>query len=167
MSTSEILATLRDVQEPLPPEFSLPWLLMANVLVAMIIAGLLLHRWWRARRAWRTEALAAIHEASQWPPDKARTSLAVTLRRVMLHLEGPEINTLSGEAWLRRLDHRFDTDWFSSGGGRLFGDALYTPCSLTGAEVAALCERLSALVHALPLDPLPDRSLLPQAPSAS
>lgn len=36
-------------------------------------------------------------------------------------------DTLSGEAWLAHLDHRFHTRWFTTGHGRIFGDALYRP----------------------------------------
>ena len=152
MNSSEILAGLRDVQEPLPPEAFIPWLLLANLLIAVIILALLISRRWRTRRAWRRDALVAIDEASQLPPQEASTSIAITLRRVMLHLEGPQINGLSGDAWLQRLDDRFDTDWFMSKGRGTFGDGLYAPCKLSVPELKSLCDHLSKLVQSLPID---------------
>jgi len=149
MSTSELLATLKDIQEPLPPEATLPWLILANIGIALCILGLLVYRWWRARRAWRVEALANIKASRTLESHDAMSSMATTLRRVLLRSDGQQINSLSGKAWLERLDQRFDTKWFTEAEGVAFGQALYAPCQLSDSELNALRDQLTTFIQAL------------------
>jgi len=149
MSTSELLATLKDIQEPLPPEATLPWLILANIGIALCILGLLVYRWWRARRAWRVEALANIKASRTLESHDAMSSMATTLRRVLLRSDGQQINSLSGKAWLERLDQRFDTKWFTEAEGVAFGQALYAPCQLSDSQLNALRDQLTTFIQAL------------------
>jgi len=75
--------------------------------------------------------------------------MATTLRRVLLRSDGQQINSLSGNAWLERLNQRFDTRWFTEGEGVAFGQALYAPCQLSDSELNALRDKLTTLIRAL------------------
>jgi len=153
---SELLATLRDVGEPPPPEGVPPALVLANVVLLALVLGVAVWRRRRRRRAWLEAALARILHARGRPPEVARLELAQVLRRVMRHRQGPHVDALQGDAWLARLDATFGGDWFTRGEGRAFGDSLYAPSSATPADVDALGRTLARRLRSLPANDFDD-----------
>ena len=138
---SDLLAQLRDIQPPAPPEWWPPapgwWLLAGLALVLVAYSGLRLWRRWRCFRparlarslhrelarglAERTiSAEAWLHEANQ------------LLKRLAVHgLGHQEMSPAWNAEWLRYLDGRYGTPAFSRGVGRCLGAARFRP----GAEV--------------------------------
>lgn len=125
--------SLRDIHLPDPISWWPPaigwWLLLA--LAILIVVGLvwLIRRWRRVtpiKLALRElDALATDSTAS--PADQLRR-LSMLLRRVALSLyPRHEVAGLTGEDWLRWLDHTLSEPRFSQGAGRALIDAPYRP----------------------------------------
>ncbi len=147
--TAELLAQLRDVREPLPPEGVSLWLIGANAAVLIFIIILLWHRKHQRTNAWKKQVLEHLHKAHNKPPQEAIGIAAAGLRKLML-LRGYRVETLSGTPWLQQLDTAFATHWFSKGDGRLFGEALYQPDIASYKDTSKVINELEKLIATLP-----------------
>jgi len=147
--TATLLATLADVREPPTPDTGLPWLILLNV--ALAIAWLVLLLWQRHRRrnAWRREALATVHALRDDDSPDGPAALATLLRQVARHRLGDGVARLGGDDWLAALDRCFRTNWFSTGEGRAFGDALYRRGD-RGPDLRRLCDGVESELRRLP-----------------
>lgn len=146
---AELLAQLRDVREPLPPEGVSLWLIGANAAALCLIILLLWHRQHQRKYAWRKQVLEQLRQAHNKPPQESIGIAASALRKLMIY-RGYRVETLSGKPWLQQLDDAFDTHWFSSGNGRLFGDALYQPAIANHQNTDNIIKELETLIAALP-----------------
>lgn len=127
---SDPLAGLRDIHIPEPPPAG-PGdvLLLAITVCALLLAGLLLARFIR-RPAWKSEALQELDAAVDSDPRERLFRAASVLRRLALR-DAPHAAKLSGDAWLAHLDGLFATRFFTVGEGRVFGEGLYRPGSMS------------------------------------
>jgi len=119
------LARLHDIHLPAPAGADWIVLLLAAIVA---LAGFALIAWglWRRRR--RRPAVVRLVELQQLPPEARLTAYASLLRQAVLATSAdPAPGRLSGEPWLRHLDRRFATTFFSDGPGRVFGNDLYRP----------------------------------------
>ncbi|MEZ0214023.1 MAG: DUF4381 family protein, partial [Xanthobacteraceae bacterium] len=91
------------------------------------------------------EALSALRAAAHLPPAERACAHAVLLRRYAATLAGPQTVRERDAAWLARLDTLFATDFFTQGGGRLYGAALYRP--IDSQNIAALEADLGGLLR--------------------
>lgn len=150
MATPDLLDGLRPVRLPAPPPSSLIEMLVlgaaCGVLGALLLLGFitLLARW-RARQAPLREALLALKAAARLPPAERACAQARLLRRYVASVAGPTTWRERGATWLTRLDGLFSTDFFSRGGGRIFGEALYRP--LGDSELGEVDGMLSRLLR--------------------
>ncbi len=124
MTAAEALAALRDIH--VPPSGNSAALESLNLLPLMLLAALPILFWWmirRRRNAWRRQALrrldSIVKAARNGRITEAWQQLALVTRQLALHLD-PSTDTasLTGEAWLARLDHLFATRCFAQGSGR-------------------------------------------------
>ena len=146
---SDLLAQLRDVREPLPPEGVPLWLILANVAVIGLILTLLLYRRHNRRFGWRKRIIEELQQARLQPPEQAIFSAAQLLRRLLLY-RGSTVQTCSGNSWLQQLDKHFQTQWFTQGDGRVFGNSIYQPGVLSQAATMTLFDDIEALIRTLP-----------------
>ncbi len=152
---SDILARLADIHEPAAPEQGVPWLILLNLVLALVWILLLSWRRWRRREAWRREAIAIVDAMHGRSPDEALSALATLLRRVARRRLGERVARLDGEAWLAALDECFATDWFGRREGRAFGHDIYKPGTADAVDVDALRRHVRRLVRRLPSRPAP------------
>jgi len=148
-ATTTLLEQLRTVQQPPPPEGVPFWLIAANLLVLLLIVALLVYRRHHNTHNWRRQLLKELHLASRQPAHEALASAATLLRKLML-FRGYSVQSLSGEPWLIKLDSAFNTQWFSTGSGRVFGDALYQPGTAEKIHIDSLLSELKVLIKSLP-----------------
>lgn len=146
---NEALSALRGLH--LPPEtvgaddFALA--VLAGTAVALAFSAVFPNL--MARRRSRTSALGEL-AASRGRPDTERLVLqAALLRSVARSLRDESTARLLGEQWLAALDDIFETTFFTSGKGRVFGTDLYCPhppgiAEATDAALASLLRRLRA-----------------------
>jgi len=125
-----LLAQLRDIHEPLPPE-PLPtaiWWLTA--VLAVVLMGIVAFALRRAKLRRTTPTTTIAHHctlALNEPPEQARLRLARLLRQhVLLSHQEQDAIQASGEPWLHILDNCFNTTWFTEGEGQQFGSAMYS-----------------------------------------
>lgn len=147
--TTTLLAQLRDVQQPLPPEGVSLWLIAANISIAGLIVALL---WYQKRQSisgWRKQFIKDLRQAKQQPPTEAIGIAATQLRQLML-FHGHKIQNLSGDTWLQELDRQFNTLWFTQGDGQVFGDALYQRGAVEKQKITSVFKELETLVKSLP-----------------
>ena len=154
--TTALLASLADVREPPAPDTGLPWLILLNSALALAWIALLLWRRQRARNAWRREALATVRALRDDDSTDAPAALATLLRQVARHRLGDGVARLGGDDWLNALDEGFATDWFSAGGGRVFGDALYRRAD-RAPDRRLLCDGVEWQLRRLPAVARPAR----------
>ncbi len=147
--SAHLLAQLRDVREPLPPEAVSLWLIVANAAMLVFIILLLWHRARQRRNAWRKQCIACLKKAYDKPAQEAIGIAATALRQLMLY-RGHNIETLSGKPWLEQLDITFDTQWFTAGEGRVFGEALYQPDINHVSNVHHVLDGLVKRINVLP-----------------
>lgn len=146
---SELLALLRDVREPIPPEGVPLWLILANIALVGLILTLLLYRRHNRRFSWRKQFIAELRQAHRQPPEKAIFTAAQLLRRLLLY-RGTAVQTISGTSWLQQLDNHFQTQWFTQENGRVFGDSMYQPGVLSQAAIKSLLDDIEGLIRTLP-----------------
>ena len=150
--TTTLLEQLRDVQQPLPPEGVSLWLIEANIVIAGFILALLWYRRQKKKRGWRKQLIKDLRLARQKPPNEA-ISIAATLLRQLMLFRGHKIQTLSGDAWLQELDTQFETQWFTQGQGRAFGDALYQAGTTEKLNAPLVLKELEALIKSQSANP--------------
>ncbi len=143
---TELLASLRDIHEPAAPSPTWPWWLLAAILATGFITLL----WLRRKPAPATLATQQIEAARDEPIDTALVRLARLLRRhTATHGRGELGEQGSGSDWLITLDETFNTQFFSSGAGQIFGDDLYRS-EKSHIDLHSLCDQLQALFDANP-----------------
>lgn len=147
---SDLLSSLRDIVEPPPPATTSPWLVLATLGLTLLLIVALVRRLRQRRNAWRSEALGRVRTASGATPDQALLECARVLRQVMRYRDGSAADALHGEEWLGYLASEFGDEWFTTGEGRIFGEALYSPEATTGVDVERLCSALAARLKRLP-----------------
>lgn len=147
----DLLNSLRDIHAPPPPGPWPPapgwWLLAIAALAAAVTLGL----WLRRRRQRRRPIRAALAELHAWQaaagagvdPAGAAANLSALLRRAALvRYPRRQVAPLTGEDWLRFLDHTSGSEAFTRGPGRVLGDDRYAPSvELDVDRVAAIAER--------------------------
>ena len=162
MTQEELLLQLRDILPPPEPA----WWLIAPVYltIAALLLGLFIIAWlWRRRQ--RVDRLAMVARLelqairADYRQDQNVHLFAIKVSRwlkqvAMLAFPGNQLQSVTGEPWLRFLDQSLDmgqnTDQngnhdnrhFSCGCGRIFGAAIYqSSVDLDADQVFALCER--------------------------
>lgn len=148
-TTTALLEQLRDVQQPPPPEGVPLWLIAANVLALSLIVALLVYRRQYNANNWRKQLIKDLRMATQQPAHEALASAATILRQLML-FRGHSAQSISGEPWLHKLDTAFNTQWFTKGAGRAFGDALYQNNTTDNVPIESLFSELEVLIKTLP-----------------
>jgi len=145
---AELLASLRDIQEPVAPETANPAILIGALLCIVALLMLVVFRWLQRRNAWIYESISVIEQCRSHSPPDALARVAGMLRQIMRRYHGARINQLQGDEWLATLDAHFRTRWFSTGAGRVFGNDLYrSPGSTNHANPAStFYEELLALI---------------------
>lgn len=135
-----LLASVRDIHEPPAPEPSWPWLVAA---IAIGLA-LLFVLWKNKPRKADSIATQQINAARTESPTQALVRLARLLRSKAVGNNQRAISNTDGDAWLQTLDKRFNTVFFTTGPGRVFGDDLYQkPAS--EIDIDTLCDQLQQL----------------------
>jgi hypothetical protein len=111
--------------------------------VSAVAVGLAIHFAIRAlrryrRNAYRRDALAMLHHASD-DPSSLISKVAVLLKRTALSaFPREQVASLTGEAWLDFLDRTGATKSFSQGAGRVLGGGQYGVDPLNESERAEL-----------------------------
>ncbi|MEZ5560390.1 MAG: DUF4381 domain-containing protein [Pseudomonadales bacterium] len=150
---TDVLQQLRDIHLPADPSWWPPapgwWLLALLVLLALALLARRLRRALRARLPLRRarQLYAGIHaryragELSDVEYVHASNEL---LKRVFVHgLDRPGARRASGAEWLALLDRELGTSEFSTGPGRVLGDARFAPrVDVAAAELDDLIVRL-------------------------
>lgn len=157
MSREELLLQLRDILPPAEPAW---WLIAPGyIAIAVILAALSLVVWLLRRRQ-RVDRMAKLARAelqvirADYRQDRNVQLVAIKISRwlkqvAMLAFPASQLQSVSGEAWLRFLDQSLDmgqneeqdNNRFSRGCGRVFGAAVYQPgVDLDAEQVFALCE---------------------------
>jgi len=155
MSREELLLQLRDILPPAEPAW---WLIAPGYfIVAAILAGLSVIVWLSLRRQ-RVDRLANVARAelqairADYRQDGNVQRVAIKVSRwlkqvAMLAFPASQLQSVSGEAWLRFLDWSLergqdqDNNLFSQGCGRVFGAEVYqSRVELDADQVFALCE---------------------------
>ena len=139
------LSQLRDIHLPEPVSWWPPapgwWLLLALTFIAVCLAYVIYAR--HRRNHWRGNALAELTRLRDAAPEKMLGELSVLMRRVAIsRFPRQEVAALTGEDWLRFLDHTLgDGMAFQSGIGRVMLSGPYANDALVDtAALLALCE---------------------------
>lgn len=129
MTPDEILRDLRDIHLPEQTDVATT----AGLILwpaATVVAATLIAVWfaWRRRTAWRREITSHLDRieriAREGRAFSGWTELAVLLRRIAIRVgDRREIASLTGDAWLEKLDQLFGSTIFVNGPGR--GLAIY------------------------------------------
>lgn len=126
--TTALLAQLKGIQLPEAPVSPSLWplyLCLAVCAAALVVFAI---RHYKRKRTWHRPALKKLKEIQRGSTAESLQQTAVLLKRIALTEGNREaIQHLNGERWLQYLDRFFNTDYFSSGNGRIFGNALYQP----------------------------------------
>ena len=121
-----LLETMHPMREPPAPEAITPYLILVSL--GCIAALALLFAAWRVRHrgaALRAAAEASLAASRRLAPLDRLAAQANLLRRLVRGLGGDEAARAQGGAWLERLDHVFETSFFTQGAGAAYGEALY------------------------------------------
>lgn len=122
------------------------WLALGAGLALAAVAALAAPRALLRQGALRREALAELRQTAELAPAEALRAQALLLRRIARTVGGEATMQLAGAVWLGELDRIFATVFFTAGGGRCFGEALYAPQPPDGHavqdELARLIRRL-------------------------
>jgi len=158
MTREELLLQLRDILPPPEPA----WWLVAPVYltIAALLPGLFIIAWlsWRRQRADRLAMAARLELQAIRAGYRQHQNVHLFANKVsrwlkqvaMLAFPGNQLQSVTGEPWLRFLDQSLnigqntdhDTSHFSRGCGRIFGAAVYqSSVDLDADQVFALCER--------------------------
>ena len=137
MTREELLLQLRDIQPPTEPAWWLlspAALLLAGLLVLLLLLGWMLLRRKRLERLANhlpklaAEELQTIQAEYLRDHDTERLAIRISqwLKQVaLLAFPHNSLQSVSGEAWLRFLDHSMDSSPFSEGCGRFFAAQIY------------------------------------------
>ena len=135
-----LLASLRDIHEPAAPAPGWPWLI-TSILVGFVLLALL---WKNRPRKATSIATQQIQAARTEQPSKALVRLARLLRANAASNALSSAAQVHGDSWLQALDAQFNTSFFTTDIGRVFGDNLYQKHT-SDIDIATLCDRLQLL----------------------
>ena len=125
-----LVSRLHGMRLPEPPAPDYAGLALA-ILTVLVVTGILAAGvvWFRQRLpASHHEALALLERAATIvQPAERLTQYATILRRLVLIRSDPKAAASHGVEWLTLLDFHFKTEFFRTGAGHAFGDALYMP----------------------------------------
>ena len=127
--TATLLAQLKDIHLPAAPDAPNLWPVYLSLAVCAAALLVFMLRLLKKRQTWTTEALASLNSIKH--QEYALQKTAVLLKRIALTVEehnkaqGRSFKRLHGDEWLTYLDGFYNTDFFSHGAGRVFGNALY------------------------------------------
>lgn len=126
LDATELLSQLKGIQLPEAPvaaDLKLLYLCLVICAIALIV---LAKSRFKSRQTWHKAALSKLKDLQSLPDQDSLHQTAILLKRITIS-EGDRIAAqhLTGELWLKYLDKFFSTDFFSAGGGRVFGSALY------------------------------------------
>ncbi len=141
--TTALLAQLKDIHLPVAPVSPALWPVYLSLAVCAVALLVFAYRHFKSKRTWHSAALENLKAIQQHSSADSLQQTAVLLKRIAL-TEGNRqtIQHLSGDRWLRYLDHLFGTDFFSAGNGRIFGNALYQPQASADQNLFADLRRL-------------------------
>ena len=152
MTADELLLALKDIQEPLQPD----WWQVAPVwwaLLLLVTCFGLFFLWLSKRR--QTNHLVKLvrrelEEIIEQNRDKQLLArkLSVWLKQVaLLAFPGRQLESVTGRPWLEFLDQCVDDRRFSDGPGKIFGHAIYSQeVDLDSSEIELLCKQWLAAV---------------------
>lgn len=144
--TATLLAQLKDIHLPAAPDAPNLWPVYLSLAVCAAALFVFATRLLKKRRTWTAEALASLNSIKQ--QQHALQKAAVLLKRIALtvadnnHQSVHSIKQLHGDEWLAYLDTFYNTDFFSRGAGRIFGDALYEKESRADEQLFHQLEQL-------------------------
>ncbi len=155
MTREQLLLELKDIQAPVEPGWWLPAPGHLGIAGIVLISIVLLWQLARRRRVGRMLTLASaelerIKSAHADNPNPLQLAQALSLwqKKVSL-LAFPEhgLEGKTGAAWLSFLDQCIGDTRYSSGDGRVFGDAIYRrEADIDSGRLLILCEQwLSAV----------------------
>lgn len=131
---TELLAMVRDIHLPAEPVAPPVWpIALAVMVIALALLTLLAAR---RRVSWASAARSELTKIQHRNDGKALAQTASLLRRIVLtenntaeshtvETHMADVQRLSGQNWLKHLDHFFNTRYFTEGDGKVFGTALY------------------------------------------
>jgi len=131
---ADLLKQLQDIELP---ERSGPWLAPGWMLLLLVLVGSLIFLYWCWKRYqhyrrtnWRPEAREIINtlrtDIENRRYDRVLSECSRLVRRVALARDSrEEVASLTGKAWLLKLDALSDSTEFTKGAGRLLGSAQY------------------------------------------
>jgi hypothetical protein len=140
MNEADPLAGLRDIHAPLPPDGLSAWPIVAGAAAAVLLVALAAWLLLRRRQRWAGDLARMLEPLTDLAPDKALTHAALLLSRAAALKLGAAATKLQGREWLGALDGLFQTSFFSSGKGQVFGDALYEKPLLSADAEPVLAE---------------------------
>ncbi len=155
MTVEELLLELKDIQPPPEPAW---WLIAPAQLIAIFlflgVAGCI---WliYRHRKANRLASLAgqelqriSISYARGKDSSWLAIELSKWLKRVsILAFPARQLESLSGEGWLKFLDESLGNNSFSDGTGKVFGSMIYSnQIYLDADQLVQLCEQWLAAI---------------------
>lgn len=156
MTREELLLQLRDIQPPPEPAWWLippVYLTIAAFLIGLFVIAWLLRRQQQADRLAQVARLELQAIKADYRRDQNDNQLAIKVSRwlkqvAVLAFPGSQLQSVTGEPWLRFLDqshnmgqNQSNSD-FSRGCGRIFGAAVYqSSVDLDADQIFVLCER--------------------------
>lgn len=146
-SSADILEQVRGIHlPPAPPEPPLWPLAIATI---VIVCGVLLCLIDRLRiKKWHHEALAELGKIQHLQEDKKLVELSRLLRRIVLTGNNSvAARSLTGRAWLDQLDVFFNTRYFSTEDGRVFGADLYRRSQYTDETTNHIIKKIRQLIR--------------------
>jgi len=136
---------LRDIHLPVGPGWWPPapgWWLLAVLLLVLLVWGIRIAlRQYRLHRQ-RQHLFAMLDALTQQPDDvtpEAITKLSSLLRRLaLMRFPRQQVAALTGNEWLRFLDHSGGDGRFSHGPGQVLATGPYQPTLPADVDLAAL-----------------------------
>ena len=143
MDHDNLAGKLRDIHPPLSDSLT--------VLTAMTLLGgfcgiavaVLIRLGHSKKKCIYVQSLEKLIQSRQHPAKERIAIQAGILREIAISLD-PEAGFLRGEEWLSRLDSLLQTNFFTRGPGRVFGEELYRP--VTAVTANALDQELSLIL---------------------
>lgn len=149
MDSTELLAQLRDIRLPAAPPEPAVWPIVLSTVP--VIVALVFFSWRHLKQpdSWATQARRELTYIQNSHNDNARLQIATLLKRIVVaHDKRPSTHQLTGEPWLGYLNSFFNTNYFSSDEGHLFGDALYQPAqTLAQKDLVKIIQTLRKLIR--------------------
>ena len=142
-----LLAQLRDIHEPIAPS-GLPvslWWLTLLLAATLLLCAFFIRRSTSNKKYSTTWLQHQVELASQETADQARLRMARLLRQHTIEKCKNGNIHLTGDEWLKQLNRQFNTQWFTEGEGKQFGDNLYH--SSNEPITRSACEHIIELIE--------------------